>query len=490
MKIPIPAVKLYQNYQKVIGELNYAWTTFHLIEALIKEMQSINVISCKGLKNEVTKIYEDLLSILGSIKKSQDAKELKKTLKGLEKLEKKLDVEKNSFDSINKLKKYVEQRKSWVWNKIIGEEQKKPNYNFSETIANFRLIPQISTILGMGLKDAYQSISDISKIEKETMEKIIDFVKQENPEIEDRLKEFEKQLETFQELTQKLEKISKNGKKLEKILETPHPLFQEEKIILEEVCQEFPLDSFFKSYDDLMKTYIDLAFWENDIPAVIRLVNDFVKQSFGNKIPSKNMVDKLVGALKRKDEEFDVESTAKLILEGYMAKFNQFWQIQLMGVELAVLAPEIWKKYRKMSSRVNEYEAMKLDINNIEKDLPQFVIEDGMPVMELGPINRMFFGERIGSVAECFGEEIFLKFTEKKDDNVEVKLAFPWLKNSKPSSKFLRSWIRAYTWNKFMEENKEKYSAYQKIMGLYGSGAEEEFKRFIEYLREVIHEGR
>ncbi|MGQ9720003.1 MAG: hypothetical protein ACUVXA_01630 [Candidatus Jordarchaeum sp.] len=490
MKIPIPAVKLFQNYQKIIGEINYAWTTFNLVEALIREMQSMNVISCKGLKNEVTRIYDELLSKLGSIKKSQETKELKKTLSRLEKLEKKLDVEKNSFDSLNKLKKYIEQRKNWVWKKITGEEEKKPNFNFSETIANFRLVPQISAILGMGLKDAFESISDISRSEKEIMEKIIDFIKQEKPEIEDQLKELEKQLEIFQELAQKMDKIAKNHKRFEKILETPHPLFQEEKIILEEICEEFPIDPFFRSSGELMKTYIDLAFWDNDIPAVKRLVNDFVKQSYGNKVPSKAMVDKLKDALKKKDEEFDVENIAKMVLEGYMARFNLFWQVQMMSVELSLLAPEVWKKYRKINNRVNEYEAMKLDINNIEKDLPQFVVEDGMPVMELGTINRTFFGEGIKPISECFGDEFSLKFVEQKEDNVEVKLAFPWLKNLSPSSKYLKSWIRAYTWKEYMEENKEKYAAYQKILGLYGLGAEEEFKRFLEFLREVIHEGK
>ena len=489
MRIPILAAKLYQNYNKAIGEINYAWTTFNLVEALIREMQSINVISCKGLRNEVTRIYEELISNLGSIPKSQNTKKLKRTLNRLEKLEKKLDVEKKSFDSVNKLKKYVEQRKNWIWNKIIGEEQLKPNFNFSETIANFRLIPQISTILGMGLKDAYESISDISRNEKETMEKIIDFIKLERPEIEDQLKEIEKQLEMFQELTEKLEKIAKNSKRFEKILETPHPLFQEEKVILEEICQEFSIDPFFKSSNELMNTYIDLAFWDDYIPAVRKLVNDFVKQSFGNRIPSRNMVDKLKEALKREDEQIYVEGTAKRVLEEYMAKFNQFWQVQMMSVELALLAPDIWKKYRKISNRTNEYESMKLDINNIEKDLPQFVVEDQVPVMELGIINRMFFGDKVESIIDCFGEESSFKVTAKKDDNVEVKLAFPGLRNLNPSSKFLRSWVRAYTWNEFMEENKEKYSAYQKIMSLYGFGAEEEFKRFLRYLKEVIQEG-
>lgn len=489
MRIPIPAVKLYQNYNKVIGEINYAWTTFNLVEALIIEMQSMNVISCKGLKNEVTRIYKELISKIDSIKKSQNAKELKKTLNRLEKLEKKLDLEKKSFDSVNKLKKYVEQRKNWIWNKIIGEEQKKPNFNLSETITNFRLIPEISTILGMGLKDAYENISDISNNEKETMEKIIDFIGQEKPEIEDQLKELEEQLEVFEELAQKLEKIAKNSKRFEKILETPHPLFQEEKILLEEICQEFSIDPFFKGSSGLMRTYIDLAFWDDNIPAVKKLVNDFVKQSFGIKIPSRNMVDKLKEALKKEDEEIDLGSTAKRILEEYIAIFNQFWQVQMMSVELALLAPDIWKKYRKTSNRMNEYESMKLDINNIEKDLPQFVIEDQVPVMELGTINRIFFGDNVESITDHFGDESYFKFTKKKDDNVEVKIAFPWLKNLKPSTKFLRSWVRAYTWNEFMEENKEKYSAYQKIMGLYGFGAEEEFKRFLTYLKEVIQEG-
>jgi thiamine kinase-like enzyme len=208
LRIPVAAVELYKNYTKIIGEINSTWTAFNLIEALIREMQSVTVMSSKALGNEVTRIYNELASNLNSIKKSQDSKESKKTLNRLEKLEKKLDVEKNSFDSINKLKKYLEQRKDWVWNRIIGEEQKKATYNFSETIANFRLIPPVSVIRAMGVEDAYQSVCNILKSEKETMETIIEFIKDEKPEIEDQLKELGNQLEVFRELEQKLEKIA------------------------------------------------------------------------------------------------------------------------------------------------------------------------------------------------------------------------------------------------------------------------------------------
>ncbi|MEM2144674.1 MAG: hypothetical protein QW279_04900 [Candidatus Jordarchaeaceae archaeon] len=490
MRIPLPAVELYKNYVKIIGEINSAWTSFNLIEALIREMQSITVMSSKALGNEVTRIYNELTSNLNSLKKSQDSKESKKTLSRLEKLEKKLDVEKNSFDSINKLKKYLEQRRDWVWNKIIGEEPKKAAYNFSETIANFRLIPQVSAIRAMGVEDAYQSLCNILKNERETMETIIDFIKDERPEIEDQLKELGNQLEVFRELEQKLEKIAKNHKKFEKILETPHPLFQEEKVILEEVCQEFPLDPFFKSPNDLMETYLDLALWDYDeIPAVKRLVNDFIKQSLGKKIPSKTMVDNLRETLKKTEEPFDAETAAKRILEEYLAKFNLFWQIQMMSVELAVLAPSLWKKYKNKNDRSNDYEELKLDINNIDRDLPQFSVDNGVPVMELGRINKTFFGDKIDLVAECFGDPS-LKFIEKENDNVEVKLTFPWLENITPSSKSIRSWVRAYTWKRLFEEKREKYVAYQKILRLYGREAEEEFSRFLDHVKEVIQEGK
>jgi len=491
LRIPVPAVELYKNYQKIIGEINSTWAAFNLIEALVREMQSITVMSSKALGNEVTRIYNELISNLGSIKKSQDPKESKKTLSRLEKLEKKFDIEKNSFDSISKLKKYLEQRRDWIWNKVIGEEQKKATYNFSETIANFRLIPPVSVIRGMGVEDAYQSICDIVKSEKETMETIIEFIIDERPEIEDRLKELGNQLEVFRELAQKLEKVAKNHKKFEKILETPHPLFQEEKVILEEICQEFSFDPFFKSSNDLMETYLDLAFWDYDeIPAVKRLVNDFVKQSFGKKIPSKTMVDKLREALKKSEEQLDIESAAKRILEEYVAKFNLFWQVQMMSVELAVLAPSVWKKYKNRNDRVNEYEGMKLDLNNIEKDLPQFAMEDRVPVMELGTISKIFFGDKIESIAECFGEEVSLKIIEKENDNVDLKFAIPGLENLTSNSTSIRSWVRAYTWKKLFEEKKGKYVAYQKILGLYGLEAEEEFKRFLDYLKEVIREGK
>ncbi|MEM3525937.1 MAG: hypothetical protein QXV37_00860 [Candidatus Jordarchaeaceae archaeon] len=492
MRIPVPAVELYKNYTRIIGEINSAWTAFNIIEALIGEMQNVTVMSSKALGNEVTRIYNELISNLNAIKKSQDSKESKKTLSRLEKLEKKLDVEKNSFDSIGKLKKYLEQRRDWVWNKIIGEEQKKVSYNFSETIANFRLIPPVNVIRGMGVEDAYQSICNILKSEKETMEIIIEFIKDERPETEDQLKELENQLEIFRELEQKLEKIAKNHKKFEKILETPHPLFQEEKLMLEEICYEFSPDPFFKGPNDLVETYLDLALWEYDeIPAVKRLVNDFVKQSFGKKIPSKTMVDKLRENIKKSGEQdqFDIEKAAKTVLNEYLTKFNLFWQIQMMSVELAILAPNIWKKYRNRNDRSNDYEEMKLDLNNIEKDLPQFAVEDNVPVMELGKISKAFFGDKVELIAECFGD-IPLKFTEKENDNVEVKLAFPWLENLTPSSKSLKSWVRTYTWKKLFEEKKERYAAYQKIISLYGPEAEEEFNRFLEYLKEVIREGK
>ncbi|WXG41588.1 MAG: hypothetical protein WED07_12630 [Candidatus Freyarchaeum deiterrae] len=491
VRIPIPAVELYKNYQKIIGEINYAWTTFNLIEALEKEMQNSTVIRSKALGNEVVKIYNELISDLGSIKKSQDPKESKKTLSRLEKLEKKLDVEKNSFDSINKLKKYVEQRKDWVWNKITGEEPKKATYYFSETIANFRLIPPVRVILGMGIEDAYQSICNIIKNERETMQAIIEFIRVEKPEIDDQLEELGNQLEVFRELVQKLENIAKNHKKFEKILETPRPLFQEERVILEEICQEFSFDPFFKSTSDVMETYVALAFWENDeIPAVKRLVNDFVKQSFGKKIPSKTMVDELKETLKESDEQIDIESASKKILDDYIAKFNLFWQVQMMSVELAILAPDVWKKYKNMNDRSNEYEDMKLDINNIDNDLPKFALEDRVPVMELGTISKTFFGDKINLIAECFGEDAPFKFIEKENDNVVAKLVFPWLEKLNPSSTTLRSLVRAYIWKILFEEQKGKYDAYQKILGLYGLETEEEFKRFLDYLREVIREGK
>lgn len=490
MKIPVAAVELYKNYLKIIGEINSTWTAFNLIEALIRELQSITVMSSKALGNEVTRIYKELISNLNSIKKSQESKESKKTLNRLEKLEKKLDVEKNSFDSISKLKKYIEQRRDWVWNRIIGEEPKKTTYNFSETIANFRLIQPVSVIRALGIEDSYQSVCNIIKIEKETMETIIEFLKDERPQIEDQLKELGNQLEVFRELEQKLEKIAKNHKKFEKILETPHPLFQEEKLILGEICQEFSFDPFFKSANDLVETYLDLAFWDYDeIPAVKRLVNDFVKQSLGKKIPSKTMVDKLRETLRKGEEQIDVESAAKRILEEYVAKFNLFWQVQMMSVELAVLAPSIWKKYKNRDYRTNDYEEMKLDLNNIEKDLPQFTVENGTPVMELGKISKTFFGDKIESITECFGD-VSLKFIEKEKDNVEVKLAIPWLKNLNPGSTSIRSWVRAYTWKRLFEDKKEKYVAYQKILSLYGLEAEDEFKKFLDYLKEVILEGK
>ncbi|MHA1603183.1 MAG: hypothetical protein ACTSWF_00825, partial [Candidatus Freyarchaeota archaeon] len=89
MRIPAPAVDLYRNYQRIIGEINTAWTTFNLVEALSREMESINVMSCEELKDEVSGIYEELLSVLGSVKMPQNPKEAKKTLGRLEKLEKK-----------------------------------------------------------------------------------------------------------------------------------------------------------------------------------------------------------------------------------------------------------------------------------------------------------------------------------------------------------------------------------------------------------------
>ncbi|MEM3593863.1 MAG: hypothetical protein QXS27_03960, partial [Candidatus Jordarchaeaceae archaeon] len=230
MKIPVPAVELYKNYQKVISEINQAWTSFNLVEALTRELKGINMMTCKDLRDEITSIYDELMKNLSAIKKSQDAKESKKTQSRLEKLEKKLDVEQNSIDSVGKLKKYVEQRKNWVWNKIMNEEQKKVNFNLSETIANFSLIPPISVMLGIGVKDAYQNICDIAKSERETIEKIIEFIKDEKPEMEEQLRQLAKKLEIFRELEQKMEKIIKNSKKFEKILETPHPLFLPPKL--------------------------------------------------------------------------------------------------------------------------------------------------------------------------------------------------------------------------------------------------------------------
>lgn len=202
------------------------------------------------------------------------------------------------------------------------------------------------------------------------------------------------------------------------------------------------------------------------------------------------MVEKLKETLKKSEEQIDVESAAKKILEEYIAKFNLFWQIQVMRVELALLAPSVWKKYKNHDDRANEYEEMKLDINNIDKDLPQFAWEDGVPVMELGTTNKAFFGDKLELIAECFGEEASLKLIEKENDNIVVKLAFPWLKNLNPNSKSIRSWVRAYTWKTLFEENKGKYDAYQKILSLYGLEAEEEFKRFLDYLKEVIQEGK
>ena len=78
MRIPIPAVELYKDYQRIVGEINYNWTAFNLVEAIEREMQSNTVISSKALGNEVTRIYNELISNLGSIKKSQDSKESKK----------------------------------------------------------------------------------------------------------------------------------------------------------------------------------------------------------------------------------------------------------------------------------------------------------------------------------------------------------------------------------------------------------------------------
>jgi DNA repair exonuclease SbcCD ATPase subunit len=490
LKIPVPAVELYKNYQKVISEINEAWTSFNLVEALTRELKSISMMSCKDLRDKIASIYDELMKNLGSIKKSQDAKESKKTQSRLEKLEKKLDVEQNSIDSLGKLKKYVEQRKNWVWNKIMNEEQKKVNFNLSETIANFSLIPPVSVMLGIGVKDAYQNICDIAKSERETIEKIIEFIKDEKPELEEQLRQLAKKLEIFRELEQKMEKIVKNYKKFEKILETPHPLFQTDKVILEEVCQEFQIDPFFKSGSELVETYMDLAFWDDDkTPAVKKLINYVFLQSLGRKIPSKTMVERFKEILKKGGEEFDIEKAAKKVLEEYVAQFNLYWQVQMMSVELALLAPELWKKYKNKEDRTKEYESIKLDTNNIEKDLPQFAVEDGLPTMELGTINMEFFGDQKKAVAECFGEGTY-KFIEKEEGNVEVKLTFPWLKNLNPTSNSLRAWIRAYTWNKFMKEKGRKYQAYQKIMSLYGSGAEAEFKRFMDYMKEVIHDGK
>jgi cellobiose-specific phosphotransferase system component IIB len=239
-----------------------------------------------------------------------------------------------------------------------------------------------------------------------------------------------------------------------------------------------------------VETYLDLAFWDYDeIPAVKRLVNAFVKQSLGKKIPSKTMVDKLRETLKKNEEQIDVESAAKKILEEYLAKFNLFWQVQMMSVELALLAPSVWKKYKNRSDRTNDYEEMKIDLNNIEKDLPQFAVDNGTPVMDLGKISKTFFGDKMELIAECFGEAS-LKFIEKEKDEVEVKFAIPWLENLTPSSTSIRSWVRAYTWKKMFEDKKEKYVAYQKILSLYGLEAEDEFKKFLDYIKDVIREGK